>query len=247
MGYIGVMIIAQHTFINAYFQADPFGKGIFLALFFLSLISWFFILHKIWIFREVKKCSALFQILIDKHRESILNFSSEQLPKIAYKDIPHPYAHIYLTLKNKTVEILSKNNRHADAINYLSHNDVDLINAHLNSTIIRQKENLEKNLFILSTTITLAPFLGLLGTVWGILITFSELQNGGSASSNTVILGGLSTALTTTVLGLLVAIPSLIAYSYLKNFSRRFTSEMVDFSHEILSTIEMQYRKVDVK
>ncbi|MBP9841601.1 MAG: MotA/TolQ/ExbB proton channel family protein [Simkaniaceae bacterium] len=241
------MIIAQHTFINAYFQADPFGKGIFLALFLLSLISWFFILHKIWIFREVKKYSSLFQTLVDKHRESLLNLSGDHLPKIVHRDIPHPYAHIYLTLKNKTVEILSKNNRHADAVNYLSHNDVELINSHLHSTIIRQKENLEKNLFILSTTITLAPFLGLLGTVWGILITFSELQNGGSASSNTVILGGLSTALTTTVLGLLVAIPSLIAYSYLKNFSRRYTSEMVDFSHAILSTIEMQYRKVDVK
>ena len=241
------MIIAQHTFINAYFQADPFGKGIFLGLFFLSLISWFFILHKMWIFKEVKNCSSLFQALIEKHRDSILNLSHEQLPKIAHRDIPHPYAHLYLTLKNKTVEILSKNNRHADAINYLSHHDIELINAHLHSTIIRQKENLEKNLFILSTTITLAPFLGLLGTVWGILITFSELQNGGTASSNTVILGGLSTALATTVIGLLVAIPSLIAYSYLKNFSRRYTSEMVDFSHEMLSTIEMQYRKVDIK
>ena len=85
------------------------------------------------------------------------------------------------------------------------------------------------------------------GTVWGILITFSELQKGGSISSNAVVLGGLSTALTTTVLGLLIAIPALIAYNYLRNVNKEFYTEMHDFSHLLLSTIVLQYRKVDVQ
>jgi biopolymer transport protein TolQ len=83
--------------------------------------------------------------------------------------------------------------------------------------------------------------------VWGILITFGELQAGHSVSSNSIILGGLSTALTTTVLGLLIAIPALIAYNYLKNLSHHFTTEMRDFSHFLLSTVELQYRKVDIE
>jgi biopolymer transport protein TolQ len=105
---------------------------------------------------------------------------------------------------------------------------------------------LEKDLFILSTSVTLAPFLGLLGTVWGILVTFSELQAGSSAGSNTAIIGGLSTALSTTVLGLVIAIPALIAYNYLKNNLRMFTSDMEDFLHNLISTLELQYRKVDI-
>ena len=82
-------------------------------------------------------------------------------------------------------------------------------------------------------------------TVWGILVSFGELQAGHAATSNGVILGGLSTALTTTVLGLLIAIPALIGHSYFKALIRQFCLEMGKFSHFLLSTVELQYRKVD--
>ncbi|MBM3208613.1 MAG: MotA/TolQ/ExbB proton channel family protein [Chlamydiae bacterium] len=129
---------------------------------------------------------------------------------------------------------------------YLSSTDLDLLESHVYTTISTETKILEKDLFILSTSVTLAPFLGLLGTVWGILVTFSELQAGGSAGSNTAIIGGLSTALSTTVLGLIIAIPALIGYNYLKNHLRMYTSDMEDFLHNLLSTLELQYRKVDI-
>jgi biopolymer transport protein TolQ len=93
----------------------------------------------------------------------------------------------------------------------------------------------------------LAPFLGLLGTVWGILTTFSELQVQGSSSSHQMVLGGLSLALATTVFGLIDAIPALIGYNYLKNTIRDFQTEMEKFASELLASIEMQYRKVDLE
>ena len=99
---------------------------------------------------------------------------------------------------------------------YLSKGDIDLIESGIDGIILEQSKYLEKNLFILSTIITLAPFLGLLGTVWGILITFSNLH-AGISSVNTAVLWGISMALATTVFGLVVAIPALIAYNYLKN------------------------------
>ena len=234
-------------FTSAYSQADPFGKGIFLALFFLSIVSLFFIIHKIYLLSQVSRYSSIFQEAIERQKQSILGLNLDHLPKIPLREIPHPFAYIYLTLKNKTVEILDKNNlstNHTD--NYLSSTDVELVESHLHVMINRQKDLLEKNLFILSTTVTLAPFLGLLGTVWGILVTFSELKMGGSVSSNSAILGGLSTALTTTVLGLLIAIPALLAHNYLKNSSKSFFGKMHDFSHTLLSTIELQYRKVNL-
>jgi biopolymer transport protein TolQ len=102
---------------------------------------------------------------------------------------------------------------------------------------------LEKNIFVLSTIVTLAPFLGLLGTVWGILLTFSDLQAKGSTAGSANMLTGLSLALTTTVLGLLIAIPALIGYTYLKNKLREYKRETEDFSHRLLTVIELHYRK----
>ncbi|HSX12494.1 MAG TPA: MotA/TolQ/ExbB proton channel family protein, partial [Rhabdochlamydiaceae bacterium] len=117
--------------------------------------------------------------------------------------------------------------------------------SHVTATISAQNKNLEKNLYVLSTIVTLAPFMGLLGTVWGILMTFSGLQDGGAIGANSSILGGLSTALATTVMGLIIAIPALISYNYLKNAVRNYASDMDDFLTLLLSNIELQYRKVE--
>jgi biopolymer transport protein TolQ len=104
---------------------------------------------------------------------------------------------------------------------------------------------LDKNLYILSTVVTLAPFLGLLGTVYGNLTTFSGKKSDPSAASNQVVLSGLSLALTTTVVGLVDAIPALIGYNYLKNMVHDFDADMNRFANDVLSTVEMHYRKVE--
>ena len=229
------------TFFQAYAQADFFGKLIFFGLFLLSCLCWVFLIQKLLVVRQVKRESKRFQRLAETHKEEILNLKTNS---------GCPFSTLYQSLKEKTVQILDKNHYFTSEMgghqNYLSHTDMEFLTSHIHTAVAKQREKIEKNLFILATTVTLAPFLGLLGTVWGILITFGELQAGHSVSSNSVILGGLSTALTTTVLGLLIAIPALIAYSYLKNLSRHFTMEMHDFSHFLLSTVELQYRKVDV-
>jgi len=100
---------------------------------------------------------------------------------------------------------------------------------------------------MLSTIVTLAPFLGLLGTVWGIALTFSNLQTHSLTSGSSAILSGLSMALATTVLGLIVAIPALVADNFLKSSVKDFMGNIENFSHRLLSTVEIQYRKVDIK
>lgn len=230
------------TFFEAYGQADFFGKLIFFALFLLSCLCWVFLIQKFLVVKQARKESRKFERIARVHKEEILAIKGN------YRS---PFNSLYQSFKEKTLQILDKNHYYnseqTENQNYLSHTDIEYISSNLHACVIKQREKIEKNLFILATTVTLAPFLGLLGTVWGILITFGELQAGHSVSSNQVILGGLSTALTTTVLGLLIAIPALIAYSYLKNLSRHYTTEMHDFSHFLLSTVELQYRKVDVR
>jgi biopolymer transport protein TolQ len=232
-----------NPFITAYAQSDFFGKAIIFGLVFLSAVCWVLLLYKIWITREVKRLSSRFYMLYHKNRGALL-----QLEPVANQGkIPHPFSEIFTTLKSKIVEILNKNcffSKKEGEV-YLSADDLAMVESCALVTISAQTKALEKHLFILSTIVTLAPFLGLLGTVWGILITFAQLQTGGSVSSNSAILGGLSTALVTTVLGLVIAIPALISYNYLKTQVKEYASDMEDFLAELLSTVELQYRKVD--
>lgn len=217
----------------------------------LSILCWIILLYKIWMMRKVRQISQAFLKAFEQNKDPILSLDLSTFPKPKYAAIPHPFGHIFHTLKHKTVEILNKNHffltqaGQGKAHVYLSKGDLELLETYIQSSISQQNKGLEKNLFILSTIVTLAPFLGLLGTVWGILVTFSGLHAGGSVSSNSAILGGLSTALATTVLGLIVAIPALIAYNYLRSALRDYSSDMHDFLGNALATIELQYRKVE--
>jgi biopolymer transport protein TolQ len=245
------------TLISAYAQSDFFGKLIFLGLFSLSIICWIVLIHKIWMTRKVKKIAPLFYTTLEKNRDRLLALELTDLPRTQAGEAPHPLTVLFLSLKHKTVEVLNKNhffaaeaaktNKTSRVDVYLSPADLELVESHGLMAISSQMKKMEKNVFVLSTIVTLAPFLGLLGTVWGILITFSALQGGASANSNSVILGGLSTALVTTVLGLVIAIPALVAYNYLRNTLKDLSSDMEDFLYLALSTLELQYRKVDLE
>jgi biopolymer transport protein TolQ len=241
------------AFTTAYAQSDFLGKLIILGLISLSILCWVVLIQKIWTTRQVEQISKAFHKAYLLNRERMLHLELEELPKHKNRIVPHPYAEIFRELKAKTIEILNKNTYFSSqatnkekAQAYLSPTDLEIVETHVLTTISAQTKKLEKNLFILSTIITLGPFLGLLGTVWGILITFSELNSGASAGSNTAVLGGLSTALSTTVLGLVIAIPALISYNYLKNAVKNYSSDMEDFLYQLLSSLELQYRKADV-
>jgi biopolymer transport protein TolQ len=239
----------MNTFIIAFTQSDVFGKLIMLALIALSMICWILLLHKAYVVRQVVRLSSDFEQAVERGRASLLSLEMQTLPMPKTAAIPHPFAQIFATLKAKTVEVLNKNHffltEKPGAKVYLTAADLELLEAHVGAHILVQSKMLEKNLYILSTIVTLAPFIGLLGTVWGILVTFSGLQGGGAVSSNSSILGGLSTALATTVLGLVIAIPALVAYNYLRNSLKNYVLDMDNFLTKLLSQIELQYRKVE--
>ena len=99
---------------------------------------------------------------------------------------------------------------------------------------------LENNMGILATATTTAPFLGLLGTVWGVMESFGGMASAGGSLLSSVA-PGISGALLTTVVGLLVALPSSIGYNLLSDGIRRMTVEMDNFSQEMVSDIERHY------
>jgi biopolymer transport protein TolQ len=117
---------------------------------------------------------------------------------------------------------------------------VDGIERALDRTIAEEVIVLRKSLIVLATTAGVAPFVGLFGTVWGIMKAFAAMSVTGSASISSVA-PGVSAALTTTVAGLAVAIPALVGYNYLMNRVRTLTVGMENFASEIISTVERNF------
>lgn len=244
-----IFLLDGNPFVAAFNDADLLGKAIFGALITLSILSWSVLIHKIWIAKRVKKESLIFRKSFMEQKQTPLDV--RYLSK-AHPECPNAYFIIYEMLKNKALEVFEKNKRAGNDIQkgnssslYLSAADVQMLDSSASSAISSLTKYLEKNLYILSTTVTLAPFLGLLGTVYGILTSFSGMQAEAATASNQMVLGGLSLALTATVMGLVAAIPALIGYNYLKNVIHDFDVEMGRFANDVLSSIEIHYRKVE--
>lgn len=234
-------VLASNPFFNAYIQSDFLGKLIFIGLISLSIITWVLIVHKFIILKSTEKNALKFYKQVQSQKNQLLNFD---YPISLEEKKSNPFFQLFQIFKKQTIDLLNKNksfNSQKETV-FLSPADISFIDSQLKNAIAGQLNYLERNLFILSTIVSLAPFLGLLGTVWGILTTFSELQSLNSSA----MLGGLSLALATTVIGLIDAIPALIGYNYFKNAIHDFEVEMEGFSTEILSSVEMNYRQVDV-
>lgn len=99
---------------------------------------------------------------------------------------------------------------------------------------------LEDQMGLLATAVSAAPFLGLLGTVWGVMDAFSGMASSGSAALSAVA-PGISGALLTTIVGLLVALPSMIGYNLLSARIRRISVQMDNFAQEFVSEIQNNY------
>lgn len=236
--------ILSSPFFNAYSQSDLLGKIIFLGLVFLSILTWVILLNRGYLAFKARNGAKFFEGRLTEKKGSLLSIEGLQ------EKNKNPYYSIFSETRKNTLEILAKNKHFGlkgtgrEEI-FLSPTDVDIVESHVNTVIAKEVQDLEKNLYVLALVAALAPFLGLLGTVWGILTTFEDLTMQGGDTSHAV-LQGLSLALATTVLGLVDAIPALVGYNYLKNYIRNFSLEMECFGHKLVTDIEMHYRKVDI-
>lgn len=112
----------------------------------------------------------------------------------------------------------------------------------LEGAVARESLKLESGLIILAIAVSGAPFLGLLGTVWGVMDTFGEVGQMGRADLATMA-PGVAAALITTVAGLLVAIPSMFAYNFLVHTLRVRTVELDNFAQSLVSKMETEYMR----
>ena len=114
----------------------------------------------------------------------------------------------------------------------------------LERTVASESQKLESGLILLAIAVSGAPFLGLLGTVWGVMSAFSDVAMKGQADLQTLA-PGVAAALITTVAGLLVAIPSMFGYNWLVHTLRVLTVELDNFAQELVSRMEIEYLRED--
>jgi len=112
----------------------------------------------------------------------------------------------------------------------------------LESAVARESIKLESGLILLASAVSGGPFLGLLGTVWGVMDTFAMVGQAQQADLPTMA-PGVSAALITTVAGLVVAIPSMFGYNFLVHSLRVRTVELDNFAQELVSKMEIEYLK----
>lgn len=130
----------------------------------------------------------------------------------------------------------------------LSLTDMEHVKRTLEGAVARQALKLESGLILLAIAVSGAPFLGLLGTVWGVMSAFSGVAQATAAGGRADLAAmapGVAGALITTVAGLLVAIPSMFGYNWLVHNLRVLTVELDNFAQELVSKMETEYLRED--
>ena len=115
---------------------------------------------------------------------------------------------------------------------HLSLNQLETLRAVVDRNVADEALVLESQMGLLATAVSAAPFLGLLGTVWGVMDAFSGMANSGNAALNAVA-PGISGALLTTIVGLIVALPSMVGYNLLSSHIRRISVQMDNFAQGV--------------
>lgn len=206
--------------------AGPVAKGILLILLFLSVLSWAVMLQKAWRFRALSVASKRFW-----RRYNGSNFiqSLHECASTAHRSTP--LQRLLLTGIEKAYGIRSPTVDDWAAIEKrgpIPERDAERIERAIDRTGMIELERLERRLTILATTANVSPFLGLFGTVWGVLGSF--LAMGSKGSANLAVVGpGIAEALITTLAGLAAAIPAVIAYNHFLGQLRLVSTDLERF------------------
>lgn len=195
-------------FLKFFIQAGLVGKIVLFILLIMSIISWYYIFLNLFLFSKVRKNIATLESYLDQRREfsdlvKEIKFSSEEILSQSLRRALTKFAEIYNFYKGLEKNMQRKFSAEAEK--------------ELEEAYAIEKERAMSNIGIglgfLATTANIAPFIGLFGTVWGIMRSFHEIGLKGSATLATVA-PGIAEALINTAMGLFVAIPASMAYNY---------------------------------
>ena len=215
---VGLASNSDFSLVSLFLRADIIVKSVMIILVAFSIYSWAIIFDKIRLFRKINKSAEEFEEKFWKSKSAETFYNN--LPS-ATND---PMAEVFKSSMQMVMKSRSKSNLSERLIGVLEAN------------IEKQMTNVDKNYTFLATVGSTAPFIGLFGTVWGIMNSFQSI----AISRNTslaIVAPGIAEALFATALGLLAAIPAVIAYNKFSNDSKKYSQKLENFSKRFISII----------
>ena len=215
---VGLGSNTDFSLINLFLRADVIVKSVIIILIVCSIYSWALIIDKLRLFKKINISSEEFEEKFWRSKSAETFYNS--LPS----NIDDPMASLFKDAMQSLLKSKSKAN--------LS----ERMNGMLEAGIEKQISKIDKGFTFLATVGSTAPFIGLFGTVWGIMNSFQSI----AISRNTslaIVAPGIAEALFATALGLLAAIPAVVAYNKFNNDSKKYSQKLENFSKRFLSII----------
>ncbi|MDB9747045.1 protein TolQ [Candidatus Pelagibacter sp.] len=215
---VGLASSADFSLINLFIRADIIVKSVIIILIACSIYSWAIIIDKV---KQFKKINILSEEFEEK-------FWRSKSAETFYNSLPSNVEDPMTSLFKESMQSLLKSKSKTNLIEKMS--------GILEVGIQKQMSKIDKGFTFLATVGSTAPFIGLFGTVWGIMNSFQSI----AISRNTslaIVAPGIAEALFATALGLLAAIPAVVAYNRFNNDSKKYSQKLESFSKRFLSII----------
>ena len=215
---VGLASNTDFSIISLFLRADFIIKSVIIILIVSSIYSWAIIFEKMKMFKKINKTTEEFENKFWKSKSA----------ETFYNNLPANFDDPMANLFRSSMEVMLKSKR--------SPNLDEKMSRMLEINIEQQMEKIDKSSTFLASVGSTAPFIGLFGTVWGIMNSFQSI----AISRNTslaIVAPGIAEALFATALGLLAAIPAVVAFNRFSNDSRKYLQKLENFSKRLLSII----------
>ena len=215
---VGLASNTDFSLWSLFIRADFIVKSVILMLIGCSVYSWAIIIEKFKLFKKINKESDEFEVKFWKSKSAETFYNS--LPS----NLENPMGLLFKDSMQTLLKAKSKPNLN------------ERMNSVLEVNIEKQMIKIDKSFTFLATVGSTAPFIGLFGTVWGIMNSFQSI----AISRNTslaIVAPGIAEALFATALGLLAAIPAVVAYNKFNNDSKKYLQKLENFSKRFISII----------
>ena len=215
---VGLASNTDFSILSLFLRADIIVKSVIIILIASSIYSWAIIFDKIRLFKKINKSAEEFEEKFWKSKSAETFYNN--LPST----VNDPMAQVFKNSMQTVIKSRSKTNL------------TERMMSVLDTNIEKQMTIVDKNYTFLATVGSTAPFIGLFGTVWGIMNSFQSI----AISRNTslaIVAPGIAEALFATALGLLAAIPAVVAYNKFSNDSKKYSQKLENFSKRFISII----------
>lgn len=223
----------QWELVYVWKEATPEAKAIIFILGVFSVIAWSTIISKALQMSRARRLNQLFTAEF-RNQKHVLDMYDRRITAEGC-----PLFAVYLAGSQELHQRL-KHPQSGARRRYISLKGMEHVKRTLENAVAQESLKLESGLILLAIAVSGGPFLGLLGTVWGVMSTFGHVAQQ-QVATLAAMAPGVAAALITTVAGLLVAIPSMFGYNWLVHNLRIATVELDNFAQELVSQMETEY------